>query len=608
MIRKMGYRPLGPEAVLNPESDQENAPVQKTARSGDEKILDRILCFLVGACTLIFPCLVIGMGWYFAWMDSTYASQMVTQTSVRSRDWYQPNAVSMHYGFMDEHMRLYMCLKEQGLTAGAATLSDSFLDYRKHMMMYFTTINMNCDAQSDHGWPRDYGFFSCIRKVLNLNMTDGDTYLDCLDRAEGVMVASIQPPSGGHFLGSYNYAAFLLTGAAIISMFFAFEYGATFTTPDVQLSKDGYRIIRSVFYPMGQYATVLSAVLSVLYLIPALTYTFSTGEVYGNVEAQPGHRSFPNTPYTGLVALAGFLVCLFYFWGYLLTTYWYTGHKDPWRLDPVDYKPSEGRAEAGGRVFDASGGGHADILPGLNPVTAGQQSARPGVPAVPDATGHGASASEQPEALPERPVYGPALPPSMLRELPLGPNEYGPSRPPVYGPFLPEGTPVTVHKDLINHLRNVHDLPAPNGAPVNIHDLVQQNPGVPVKVPDFILRPKQTPNQYLMPRTMDGKQFYIDNDGTVKVMRKADELRPNPRIQDVSDRFRRLSHYPFNLLGIQLPDSVKYKHRTTDDKGGWFMVSISLRGMIFHVMVTMFLLADPYIWAGMITKQNSPLH
>ena len=38
------------------------------------------------------------------------------------------------------------------------------------------------------------------------------------------------------------------------------------------------------------------------------------------------------------------------------------------------------------------------------------------------------------------------------------------------------------------------------------------------------------------------------------------------------------------------------------------MVSISLRGMIFHVMVTMFLLADPYIWAGMITKQNSPLH
>ena len=74
------------------------------------------------------------MGVYYAMMDSTYTSQMVTQTSVRSRDWYQPNAVSMHYGFMDEHMRLYMCMLEQWITAGAVTLSDTFLDYSRHTL------------------------------------------------------------------------------------------------------------------------------------------------------------------------------------------------------------------------------------------------------------------------------------------------------------------------------------------------------------------------------------------------------------------------------------------------------------------------------------------
>ena len=186
-------------------------------------------------------------------------------------------------------------------------------------MAFLSSAAHNCDALNDHTWPRDYGFFNC-RTVLYINMTQADSYPDCLDRAEGVMVASTQPPAGGLFLGSYNYASFLLTGAAIISMFFAFEYGATFTKPDMFISPDGYKIIRSVFYPMGQYSTILSAVLSVLYLIPVTTYTFSVGEVYGNVEAQPGHKSFPNTPYTGLVALAGFLVCLFFFWGYLLTT------------------------------------------------------------------------------------------------------------------------------------------------------------------------------------------------------------------------------------------------------------------------------------------------
>ena len=41
---------------------------------------------------------------------------------------------------------------------------------------------------------------------------------------------------------------------------------------------------------------------------------------------------------------------------------------------------------------------------------------------------------------------------------------------------------------------------------------------------------------------------------------------------------------------------------------GQYLDSERLRGTLFHVMATMFVLADPYIWVGMITKQNSPLH
>ena len=286
------------------------------------------VAFIFLAINIVLIGGIVSLGAIYATLDSTIASQMVTLTSARSRDWLQPNAFSMHYGFMDEHMRLYMCIKEQGITAGAATLSDSFLDYRRHMMEYFNSININCDAQSDHGWPRDYGFFSCIRKVLNLNMTDGDTYLDCLDRAEGVMVASIQPPAGELFLGSYNYVAFLLTGAAIISMFITFEYGALATSDQAKISDDGHRIITTPLYPLGPYSTWMAAGLSVFYLIVVLLYAFPSGEFYSNVEAQPGHRSFPNTPYTGLVSFAGFFVCLIYFGGYWMTTVLYKGTAD----------------------------------------------------------------------------------------------------------------------------------------------------------------------------------------------------------------------------------------------------------------------------------------
>ena len=85
------------------------------------------------------------------------------------------------------------------------------------MMEYFNSVNNNCDSQGDHNWPGDYGFFICVKTVLLTNMTQVNSYLDCLNRAEGVLLASIQPPAGELILGSYNYLALLLTGVAILS-------------------------------------------------------------------------------------------------------------------------------------------------------------------------------------------------------------------------------------------------------------------------------------------------------------------------------------------------------------------------------------------------------
>jgi len=543
------------------------------------------------------------LGAIYATLDSTIASQMVTLTSARSRDWLQPNAFSMHYGFMDEHMRLYMCLKEQGLTAGGAIPSDSFLDYRRHMMEYFNSINNNCDAQSDHGWPRDYGFFSCIRKVLNLNMTDGDTYLDCLDRAEGVMVASIQPPAGELFLGSYNYVAFLLTGAAIISMFITFEYGALATSDQAKISDDGYRIIRTPLYPLGPYSTWMTAGLSVFYLIVVLMYAFSSGQFYSNVEAQPGHRSFPNTPYTGLVSFAGFFVCLIYFGGYWMTTVLYKGTADQVvavveRADDVEtYARPESVNETKTLEWTTNfrDNGIDYVTPQKNSVKKTDQvpwqrdptAHEAQVPWQRDPTAHEAASvhSVHSSSVAVQPVH--YLPPSS------SPSAYS-------GKATASGIPV--HYDTSDSLYSTDHSQAStvrresvyfdpsaaygSGSPTSaggsypatvqaggaepVHFSPYKKAVIPVITPDMGRGLRRTP-AYRRPGTTS--------------------LFPYP-------------NYPFSFLGIQLPNAVQYTKTGKEQ----YLDSERLRGTLFHVMATMFVLADPYIWVGMITKQNSPLH
>ena len=88
-------------------------------------------------------------------------------------------------------------------------------------------------------------------------------------------------------------------------------------------------------------------------------------------------------------------------------------------------------------------------------------------------------------------------------------------------------------------------------------------------------------------------------------MRKAKaQIRRNRRQFKTDTNFLPYPNYPFSFLGIQLPNGVQYTYNGKVE----FLNSERLRGTLFHVMATMLVLADPYIWVGMITKQNSPLH
>lgn len=277
--------------------------------------------------TLLASVGVITMGAIYSNKDSSISSQMVVMTSERSRDWSSPNAYSMHYQSMDEHSRLYLCMQQTGLTTVDATLSQSLNVYREHIKKFFTSKGRNCDAESSNTWPRDYGFLKCIQSLFPMTVIQTNVYLHCLDSTEGVMVASIQPPSTMLFMGSYNFVAFLLTGGAILVTFMIFTMGGWFWSNEVEVGSE-YWEIRGVFVPFGTAATWVAFLVSLLWVVLAGFYTFPIG-IWSDVPAQADRHAFPNTPWTGFVCLFGLVVNFLCFAGYLVQCYDNVGNSIP---------------------------------------------------------------------------------------------------------------------------------------------------------------------------------------------------------------------------------------------------------------------------------------
>ena len=271
---------------------------------------DFVVCLgLVGA--------VIAVGITVSLQDGALSSQTIVLTGVRTRDWNAPNAYSMHGRLEDEHTRLYACMKQSKFVGGSsASLSSSLEDYRIQMIKFFGA--RNCDSESDNSYPRDYGFLECITAKLALTVNDRHLFLACLDTTEGVMVESIQTPASRAFLGSYNQVAMLLVSAASLVTFVVFMSGGFLMNEAVYmkgLSIQGYS-------PLSIWSNLFALIVAVVWMGLAFFYAFPPVNVWSDVKAQAGYKSFPNTPWTGYLASFWFFSLVLYF-TYFLAQDWF---------------------------------------------------------------------------------------------------------------------------------------------------------------------------------------------------------------------------------------------------------------------------------------------
>ena len=274
--------------------------------------------------SMAFPVIILGLGFALSLnFDGDFASQLTVLTGVRTRDWSAPNAYSMGSFQEDEHTRLYVCLKQHDLAAPAVSSVLSLAQYRDSLKGYFNdTAKRNCELESDFSWPRDYGFLTCVQSVLNLSAHSSNLFLSCLDSAEGVMLYSIQTPASMTFLGSFNQGALLLASGAVIASFMVFTNCGLFATEDVRvngLTLQGYD-------PLSFYSNVAACVVTFVWLVFAFWYAFPGPNVWSDIPAQSGKKSFPNTPWTGYVVCFVFLSLLWYFVSFLLESLFQDNH------------------------------------------------------------------------------------------------------------------------------------------------------------------------------------------------------------------------------------------------------------------------------------------
>ena len=265
--------------------------------------------------TLVPAAAVVVLGIILSVQGSDLSSQMIVLTGVRTRDWASANAFAMTApGFSngadsneDEHTRLYACMKQTGISVnGGADLSSPLYDYREDVLAFMQGNNRSCEAESDWGWPRDYGFYNCIRELLHLTLHQGNMFLSCLDVSEGIMVESLQTPASSVFLGSYNFIALLLASCAVISVFIIFTVAGFFWDRKIVISPLGN--ITDYWTPLSGSPAWCAFAVSLAFSVISLFYTFPAPNVCSDVPAQPTRLSFPNTPWTGYLCSSVLLV------------------------------------------------------------------------------------------------------------------------------------------------------------------------------------------------------------------------------------------------------------------------------------------------------------
>lgn len=282
--------------------------------------------------TLIVTLSTVALTIQMSMLNNDISSQMVVLTGHRTRDWSSANSYSMHSTGEDRYTRLYVCMRSAEIINPDNPVSSSLGDYRDK-----ARTKHDCGAESDGGWPRDYGFLRCIQANFNANFHQSNVFLKCLDLSEGIMVETIQTPASTLFLGSYNFVAMLLASLGVMAAFMLFTAGGWCTEDGLRtdMKRDGaehpnwvpsgYNYVAAAqgWAPLAALPMWLAFAWSCFMFGTSMFYTFPAKNLWSDiVSVSGGSNTLPGTPWTGYMCsgvslgmAAYFVSCLVEWYG-----------------------------------------------------------------------------------------------------------------------------------------------------------------------------------------------------------------------------------------------------------------------------------------------------
>lgn len=268
----------------------------------------------------------------FSMQNEDVSSEMVVLTGHRTRDWSSANSYSMHSSEEDRYTRLYVCMVSAGITAPNKPAYASLGDFRDKAKLHY-----DCGAESDGGWPRDYGFLRCLQANFIATFQQSNVFLKCLDLSEGIMVETIQTPASSLFLGSYNFVTLLLASMGVMSAFMLFTAGGMciedglrtdmkrlVTEGKEEWVQSGYTYVaaRQGWAPLAALPVALALMWSFVMFVASIIYTFPPKNIWSDtVSVTGGARTLPGTPWTGFMC-TGVSVGMFVYFASCLVE-WY---------------------------------------------------------------------------------------------------------------------------------------------------------------------------------------------------------------------------------------------------------------------------------------------
>lgn len=223
-------------------------------------ILGVVLSFLAVLLTLV-------LSFVFVMAPKDLSSQFIVYTGQLTREWGPINGYPVTISNATSYTRLYYCMMDSDIGKEKCGNKSPVVDYQECIESLH-----DCGMSLSGGWPRDYGFLTCLQGHFNVTVTQTNQFLTCLDSSEGVMVEVFQNSASSAFLGSYNYVALLLTALTVMSSFVVGTGGGIFSGGKISESEAGH--IRGLS-PLSYYFVGIAFVWNFAGLIAVLLLDFS---------------------------------------------------------------------------------------------------------------------------------------------------------------------------------------------------------------------------------------------------------------------------------------------------------------------------------------------